>query len=443
MDYFHYLQGRLRCEEIPVEELAARHGTPMYLYSARTLLEHYRKLSEAFRPAAAPGDEPVIAYSVKANSNLSILRLMRDEGAGFDVVSGGELYRVLKIGADPKKIVFAGVGKTDEEIAAALDAGILLFNVESEEELENLNRIATSKRTEAHCALRVNPDVDPHTHTYIATGKKETKFGVDLERARRVVARHREFPRAKLVGLHCHIGSQITRLEPFVETAQRIAEFLPECRSLGCEIRWLDFGGGFGIWYKEKLARPAHEIAEALVPLLRTMNVRLVLEPGRFIVGNAGILVTRVLYVKQSGEKNFVICDAGMTDLIRPTLYGAYHRIWPVRTDSGTTGEVPDEERWEGPLVLSDVVGPICESGDFFAKERRLPAAKRGDLLAVFSAGAYGFTMSSNYNSHPRACEVLVAGTTSKIVTERETYEDLVRKERIEIFDSISLGSRP
>ncbi len=441
MDYFRYRNGKLHCEDLPVSDLAARHGTPLYLYSTRTIIEHYRKLAEAFQPVA-----PIICYSIKANSNLSILRMMREHGSGFDVVSGGELFRALKIGADPKKIAFAGVGKTDEEIAYALDHDILLFNVESEEELENIDRIAAEKKTQARCTLRINPDVDPHTHTYITTGKKENKFGIDLERAAQVIARRREFPRAAIRGLHFHIGSQITRVEPYVETLQRVAEFLPECRKLGCPIEWLDIGGGFGIWYKEKLARPAGEIASALIPLLQRMDVKVVLEPGRFIVGNAGILLTRVLYVKRSGEKKFVICDAGMTDLISPTLYCAYHRIWPVETDPGNDGESPDEEHWRGPLVLSDVVGPICESGDFFAKDRKLPELKRGDLVAVFSAGAYGFAMSSNYNSHRRPCEVAVAGQEAKVVTQRETHEDLLRNEpvvSISSFDSLSLGSHP
>lgn len=437
MDYFRYQKGSLHCEDVPVDDLAGTHGTPLYLYSTRTILEHYRKLAEAFAEL-----KPIIAYSVKANSNLSILKMMKEAGAGFDVVSGGELYRALKIGADPKTIVFAGVGKTDDEIGYALDQDILLFNIESEEELENINRLAQARKKTARCALRINPDIDPHTHMYIATGKKETKFGVDLDRARRVLSRHHDFPNARIVGLHTHIGSQITKIEPYVETATRLAEFLPECAKLGSPIEWLDFGGGFGIWYKEKLARPAHEIAGALLPILRKMGIKLVLEPGRFIVGNAGILVTRVLYVKRSGDKNFVICDAGMTDLIRPTLYGAYHRIWPVRTEPGYAGEVPDEEHWGGPLVLSDVVGPICESGDFFAKERRLPPVKRGDLVAVFSAGAYGFTMSSNYNTHPRAAEVAVAGREAKVVTQRETIEDLLRKEQVVSFGSLSVGSK-
>jgi diaminopimelate decarboxylase len=290
-----------------------------------------------------------------------------------------------------------------------------------------MKRVATA-------ALRVNPDVDPHTHTYISTGKKETKFGVDLDRARKVLARAKELKHVRMTGLHVHIGSQVTRTEPYVETIGRLAKFLPEVRAMGHRIDWLDMGGGFGIWYKEKLAKSAQDIADAVMPMIQSMNVRLLIEPGRFIVGNAGILLTRVLYVKESGEKRFVICDAGMTELIRPALYGAYHRIWPAAADPGHSGEVPDEETWRGPLVTTDVVGPICESGDFFAKERKLPIVKRGDLVAVFSAGAYGYCMSSNYNTHPRPCEVMVAGKDAKVIARRETYEDLLRTERIERF---------
>lgn len=434
MDYFRYYRGELRTEEVPVREIADQYGTPAYIYSARTIVEHYRKLRDAFAGPLPPDRAPVLCYSVKANSNLSILKLMRDEGSGFDVVSGGELYRALKVGADPKKIVFAGVGKTDDEIAYALESGILLFNVESEEELANIDRIAGRAGKKAPVALRVNPDVDPQTHTYIATGKKETKFGVDLIRARRILSRGRDFKNVRLNGLHVHIGSQITKVDPYVETLQRISAFLPECEKMGCPIEWLDIGGGFGIWYKDKLARPAFEIAAAILPILQKTGCRFILEPGRFIVGNAGVLVTRVLYVKESGEKKFVICDAGMNDLIRPTLYSAYHRIWPVKTDMAHSGEVPDEDHWDGPLAVTDVVGPICESGDFFAKERKLPALARGDLVCVFSAGAYGYAMASNYNSHPRPCEIMVAGGEAKVVTGRESIEDLLRNEKIVSF---------
>ncbi len=434
MDYFSYSRGELKVEDVSVQDLAEKHGTPLYVYSARTILEHYRKLRDAFAGAGGLNQDPVICYSVKANSNLSILKLMKDEGSGFDVVSGGELYRALKIGADPKKCVFAGVGKNDEEITYALEQGILLFNVESEEELANIDRIAGKLGKKAPIALRVNPDVDPETHTYISTGKKETKFGVDLIRARKIIEWAQTFKNISLTGIHVHIGSQITKVEPYVETMQRMAAFLPECEKTGAKIEMLDIGGGFGIWYKDKLARPAKEIAASILPVLQRMKVRVLLEPGRFIVGNAGILVTRVLYVKESGAKKFVICDAGMNDLIRPTLYSAYHRIWPVRTDPGHTGEVPDEETWSGPSAVTDIVGPICESGDFFAKERKMPPLKRGDLVCVFSAGAYGYAMASNYNSHPRPCEVMVAGKKAEVVTARESMEDLLRNEKIVSF---------
>jgi diaminopimelate decarboxylase len=436
MDYFNYLRGELRVEDVPVQEIAEKHGTPVYIYSARTILEHFRKLRDAFAGAGAGdgGQAPLICYSVKANSNLSILKLMKDEGSGFDVVSGGELYRALKVGADPKKIVFAGVGKNDEEITYALEKGILLFNVESEEELANIDRIAGKAGKKAPVALRVNPDVDPQTHTYISTGKKETKFGVDLIRARRILQSAQELKNINLCGLHVHIGSQITKVDPYVETMQRIQSFLPEVAKIGTKIEFLDIGGGFGIWYKDKLARPAKEIAAAILPTLQKMGCRVLLEPGRFIVGNAGVLVTRVLYVKESGDKKFVICDAGMNDLIRPTLYSAYHRIWPVRTDAGHSGEAPDEEAWSGPSAVTDIVGPICESGDFFAKDRKLPLLKRGDLVCVFSAGAYGYAMASNYNSHPRPCEVMVAGKKAEVVTARESMDDLLRNEKIVSF---------
>jgi diaminopimelate decarboxylase len=434
MDYFSYTRGELKVEDVSVQEIAEKHGTPTYIYSGRTILEHYRKLRDAFGGPGGLAEDPLICYSVKANSNLSILKLMKDEGSGFDVVSGGELYRALKVGADPKKCVFAGVGKNDEEITYALEQGILLFNVESEEELANIDRIAGKIGKRAPVALRVNPDVDPQTHTYISTGKKETKFGVDLTRAKKIVQSALALKNTDLKAIHVHIGSQITKVEPYVETMQRIAAFLPELEKIGAKIEMLDIGGGYGIWYKDKLARPAKEIAGAILPLLKGMKCRILLEPGRFIVGNAGVLVTRVLYVKESGEKKFVICDAGMNDLIRPTLYSAYHRIWPVRTDPGHSGEVPDEETWSGPAAVTDIVGPICESGDFFAKDRKLPLLKRGDLVCVFSAGAYGYAMASNYNSHPRPCEVMVAGKKAEVVTARESLEDLLRNEKIVSF---------
>jgi len=438
MDYFHYKNGRLFCEEADADALAGAHGTPLYVYSARTILEHYRKLRDAFTtPKGAegsPSGPPVICYSVKANSSLSILKMMAKEGSGFDVVSGGELYRALKVGADPRKIVYAGVGKSDEEIVAGLRAGILLFNIESEEELENVDRLAGKLGKTADVALRINPDVDPATHVYISTGKRETKFGVDLQRAEELLKDARRLKRVRMAGLHVHIGSQITKTDPYVDTLNRLVDFVPRVRALGHPLEWLDLGGGFGIWYKDKSARPAAEIASVCLPLVAKTGLKLIVEPGRFIVGNAGILLTRVLYMKDSGDKKFAICDAGMHDLIRPALYGAYHRIWPAAADPSLQGPPPDEEQWPGSTVTCDVVGPICESADFLAKDRRLPPMKRGDLLAVFSAGAYGYVMSSNYNTFPRPAEVLVSGSASRLVTKRQTYDDVLAAERIESF---------
>ncbi len=428
MDYFRYRRGILHCEDIPVPEIAARAGTPSYIYSTRTVVEHYHKLRDAFRRGCP---DLLVCYSVKANGNLSLLKLMQHEGSGFDVVSGGEIHRALRAGADPRTIVFAGVGKTEAEIRFALAQDILQFNVESEDELETIDAVARETGRVARIALRVNPDVDPQTHTYITTGKKENKFGLDFDRIRDLLGRLSRLPGVRLAGLHIHIGSQIVQVEPYVDALRRLLAFLPECAKAGHPVETLDLGGGFGIFYREKSARPPEAFAEALLPLLAQASCRILLEPGRFIVGNAGILLTRVLYVKRSGEKTFYICDAGMTDLIRPSLYGAYHRIWPVETDPGVEGEAPDEETWSGPAGLADVVGPICESGDFFAKDRRLPPLRRGQLLAIFSAGAYGYVMSSNYNTRPRAAEVIAAGSRFEVVTPRETMDDLLGRERV------------
>jgi len=428
MDYFRYRRGILYCENVPVPEIASRAGTPTYIYSARTVVEHYRKLRDAF---ARNGLDVLVCYSVKANGNLSLLKLMQHEGAGFDVVSGGEIHRALRAGADPRTIVFAGVGKTKAEIRFALSQDILQFNVESEDELETIDGIAREMGRVARIAIRVNPDVDPRTHTYITTGKKENKFGLDFDRTRALVERLGRHPGVRLHGLHMHIGSQIVEVEPYVDALHRLMEFLPACTKAGHAVETLDLGGGFGIFYREKAARPPEAFAEALRPLLARTKCRLILEPGRFIVGNAGILVARVLYVKRSGEKTFYICDAGMTDLIRPSLYGAYHRIWPVETDPSVEGEAPDEETWKGPAGPADVVGPICESGDFFAKDRRLPALHRDQLVAIFSAGAYGYVMSSNYNTRPRPAEVIAADARFEVVTPRETVDDLLGRERV------------
>jgi diaminopimelate decarboxylase len=424
MHEFQYRSGRLFCEGVRASRIAELVGTPCYIYSRRTILDHYSKLAAAFPDA-------LICYSVKANSSLSILRTMSGVGSGFDVVSGGEIYRVLKIGGDPSKVVFAGVGKTDNELRYALRHRVKMINVESAEELWVLNALAAQEGITADVALRINPDVDPKTHRHITTGKQENKFGVDLEVATDILGKGRGLKNVRIRGLHVHIGSQITTPDPYVQTLERVVDFLPRAREAGQEIDTLDLGGGFGIWYGDQKALSARELAAAILPLVERTGCRLVLEPGRFIVGNAGVMLSRVLFNKPSGDRRFVICDAGMNHLMRPVLYEAYHRIWPCLTDPSIEGEPPDEKTWTGESFKTDLVGPICESGDYFARERALPALRRGDLVTVFSAGAYGYTMASNYNSHPRPAEVLVDGDRFEVVTERERYEDLVRKERI------------
>ena len=417
-DPFTYRGGCLMCEDCSAVALASEAGTPCYVYSRQAIESRYRQLAEAFAPAA-----PLICYSIKANSNLAILGILNGLGAGFDIVSGGELCRAQAAGADPARIVFAGVGKTEAEIRQALQAGILMFNVESEPELAAIARVAQAVGTEARVALRLNPDVDPKTHHYITTGKKESKFGIDFETARDLVGRMGRWPGVRLVGYHAHIGSQVTDPAPHAASLRKVIEFARTSTPPNGEIEYINIGGGFGIDYKPGQAPPPAAFAELLLPLLQEADkpFKLIMEPGRYIVGNSGILLTRVLYVKQNaGGPRFVICDAAMNDLIRPSLYSAYHRVWPVQTSH------PFED---DSLPLADVVGPICETGDFLAKERPLPDVREGDLLAVFSAGAYGFAMSSNYNSRPRACEILVEADRHRVVRRRETYEDLVRQE--------------
>ncbi|MBI3468373.1 MAG: diaminopimelate decarboxylase [Planctomycetes bacterium] len=423
MDYFHYQNAQLHCEEVPVRELAERFGTPLWVYSKRTILHHYNQLVKAFAEL-----KPLICYSVKANSNLGVLRVMVEAGSGFDVVSVGELYRVIKAGGDPGKVVFAGVGKTDEEIRYAVEQGVMLFDVESEAELERISVIAREMGRQVPVALRANPDVDPKTHRHIATGKKESKFGLDLERAGHIAREARNMPGVRMIGLHMHIGSQITQTESHAEAAAKGVRFIAELKQMGHPIEWFNFGGGFGIHYRRQEAKPADEFARVIVPEVKKTGCRLALEPGRFIVGNAGILVSRVLYTKASGDRRFLIQDAAMNDLIRPTLYDAFHRIWPVEPKGFPTppedyeASIPGTEPW-------DVVGPVCESGDYLAKDRHLPAMNRDDLLATFSAGAYGMVMSSNYNTRPRAAEVLVDGGSFKLIRRRETLDDLLAPE--------------
>jgi diaminopimelate decarboxylase len=418
MNYFEYRNGEMFAENVPVKRIAEEVGTPAYVYSLRTLKRHFRVFDQAF--ARVPH---IVCFSVKANSNIALLRTFINEGGGFDIVSGGELFRVLKAGADPKKIVFSGVGKKKEEIEYALDSGILMFNIESEHELIALDEIAGGMGKKAPISLRINPDVDPQTHPYISTGMKKAKFGIDLKRSVESYKKAAALSHLEVVGVDCHIGSQLTSVSPFVDALARVREYLDRVlvgslKKEGAQIRYLDLGGGLGISYKDEMPPHPEEYANAIIQGLEGLEVTLILEPGRVIVGNAGILVTEVQYLKDTDEKNFVIVDAGMNDLIRPALYGSYQEIRPVV-----------ETRAE--KIVADIVGPICESGDFFAKDREIGRPRRGDLLAVMSAGAYGFTMASNYNSHPKAPEVLVDGDKYYVVRARETMEDLIRGETI------------
>ena len=419
MDYFEYSGGELRCEGLAVREIAERAGTPTYVYSAGTVLHHFSCLREAFAEV-----EPLLCYSVKANGNLALLELLAGAGSGFDVVSGGELYRVLRAGAKAERIVYAGVGKTDAEMAYALKQGVLMFNIESVAELRGLSEVAEGLGKVARVAIRINPDVDAHTHAYITTGRKGNKFGLDVETAREVVKR--ELGRlggVKLVGVHAHIGSQITEVEPYERAVERVVEFAEDCRGAGHELTHVNMGGGFGAFYVDRSARSAEDFARVMVEPVKRTGLKLILEPGRFIVANAGILLTRVLYVKEGADKRFVIVDAGMNDLMRPALYGAEHVVWPVQS------EVDVRVNGAGEGGKADIVGPICETGDFLARDRVFPEVKRGDLIAVFGAGAYGMTMSSNYNARPRAAEVLVRDQRARLVRRRETWEDLVGPE--------------
>jgi len=424
MDHFVYQNGELLCDGVGVSDLAREHGTPLYVYSEAAVRENFQSLRDAFAEI-----DPLICYALKANYSLAVCRVLAEEGAGFDIVSGGELFRALKVGAEPKKIVYAGVGKTHAEVEYALRTGILLFNVESEPELERIDAVAGDLGTEARAALRLNPDVDPHAHEYATTGKKGTKFGVDLDAAARLVDVAAGLAHVRLAALHVHLGSPVNSPEPYDQALARVVPFLEDCRGRGAEIEWLDIGGGFGIEYQGGETAGPEEYARAIAPHVRRSGCRAILEPGRYLVGNAAALVTRVQYVKQSGGKRFVICDAGMNDLIRPALYGAYHRIWPVASEEPVPyGPEALEAQTDG-RVRVDVVGPVCESGDFFARDRLLPPVGQDELLAVFSAGAYGSSMSSNYNSRPRACEVMITDGSPRVVRERESYEDLIASE--------------
>lgn len=417
MHHFRYVSDRLYCEDVPIQRICDEVGTPVFIYSRGTLERHFRIFDEPFGAV-----DHLVCYSMKACSNIAILRLFANLGSGIDIVSGGELYRALKAGVDPSRIVYSGVGKKASEMDEALAAGILMFNVESEEELTILDQRVRALGKKAPIALRVNPDVDPLTHPYISTGLKKNKFGIDVERSLELYRKARQMSGISVVGVDCHIGSQLTELAPFLEATDRLKSLISTLRSEGLEVRYLDIGGGLGIPYDEEEPPPPSAYGEAIVERIRDMNVKLILEPGRLLVGNAGILVTRVLYQKQGAEKAFVIVDAAMNDLIRPSLYKAHHSVWKVLRNSA---EAPEGR------VIADLVGPICESGDFLAQARDMEAVESGDLLALMSAGAYGFSMSSNYNSRTRAAEVLVDGDNYWVIRDREAYDDLIRGERI------------
>jgi diaminopimelate decarboxylase len=425
MDYFNYKNGKLFAENADVERIAAEVGTPVYIYSKATFKNHLQKIKEAYNEL-----DTTICYSVKACGNINILKFMADAGSGFDIVSGGELYRVLQAGGEPSKIVYAGVGKTDKEIIEALNARIGYFNIESEAELENLIRLAKQEGNQPKAALRINPDVDPKTHRYTTTGKKETKFGVDIERAQKIFADYGRNTAVKLCAIHIHLGSAGHTVEPYVEAIEKVLALIDQLRKDGFTIEAMDIGGGYGADYITAEAPTAADYAAAIVPLLAGKNLKLILEPGASIAANAAILVTQVLYLKSSGSKKFVIVDAAMNDLIRPPLYGAFHFIWPTKVDKKFTPPRRDRDLQLAGTEVVDVVGPVCESADFFAQDRALPPVKRGDLLGIFTAGAYGFSMASNYNARCRAAEVLVDGEEFTIIRRRETYEDLTSLEK-------------
>lgn len=426
MDHFSYKNGKLYAENVAVEAIAKEVGTPAYIYSKATFLGHFNAIKKAFSEI-----DTLICYSIKACSNINLLKVLSKAGSGFDIVSGGELFRAKQTGVDTTKIVYAGVGKTDAEIIDALNAPIGYFNIESEEELENLITLSRKLGKSPKAALRVNPDVDPRTHTYTTTGKKESKFGVDIERAQQVFHKYGKNGTVQLVGVHIHLGSAGKSTQPYAEAMQKTMSLIDSLRADGFTIEVIDAGGGYGADYETSTAPSAAEYAKAIVPFIKDKGLRLVLEPGASIAANSAILLTRVLYLKQGGKKRFVIVDAGMNDLIRPPLYDAFHFIWPAQVEASLVP--PKKNRYlnmEGCEQV-DIVGPICEGADFFAKDRPLPPVKRGDLISIFTAGAYGYTMSSNYNARPQLPEVLVDGDTFKVIRRRQAYEDLVAHERV------------
>ncbi|OGX53538.1 MAG: diaminopimelate decarboxylase [Omnitrophica WOR_2 bacterium RIFOXYB2_FULL_45_11] len=419
MHDFKYKNNELYCEQVRIAEIADKVSTPFYLYSYNTLLSHYRKLAAAFRALS-----PVICYSMKANSNLAILRALVKAGSGLDIVSGGELYKALLVGCDPKKIVYASVGKTEEEIRQAISKQILFFNVESLSELELINRVACDLGVNASVALRINPDVEPKTHSYITTGKLTNKFGIDLDTAYNIFKNRAEFVHLKFSGLHMHIGSQIIDGAPYILAIKKMIKFIKRLKEEAIDIHYLNIGGGLGIIYNNEKPQTAEEFAGKILPLLKSTGLKIILEPGRFIAGPSGILVAKILYIKKTPLKNFIIVDAGMNDLIRPSLYGAHHDILPLRK----------AESGKRKAESFDVVGPICESGDFLAKDRQMPELNEGDYLAVMSAGSYGFSMASNYNCRLKPAEIMVKGNKFYTTRKRDSYLDLVKKDVIPDF---------
>jgi diaminopimelate decarboxylase len=413
MHHFHYRQNELYCEDIPVRQIAQEVGTPFYLYSYATLVRHFHAFDGAFE-----GADRLVCYSAKANASMAVLKLLNRLGSGLDIVSGGELYRGLKAGIAPEKIVYSGVGKRVDEIDLALQSGILMFNIESLDELELIDRRAGALKTKAPIAIRVNPDVDPKTHPYISTGLRKNKFGIDIVRALAAYRCAQKLENVSIIGIDCHIGSQITDVQPFKDALESLKALMKELTAMGIDIRYVDMGGGLGITYDREAPPDPADYARAIVSSLDDMSVKLILEPGRVIVGNAGILVTRTLYRKSGSVKNFLIVDAGMNDLLRPTLYSAFHAVQPVALSN-------DKK------LVADVVGPICETSDFLAQDRELPDVANGELLAVMSTGAYGFSMSSNYCSRPRVAEVMVNGDRFDVIRKRQAYADLVAGESL------------
>lgn len=416
MNHFQFKGDDLYAEEVSVKDIVDKAGSPVYIYSQATLERHYRAFDDAFA-----GSPHTICYSVKANSNLAVLKNFINLGSGVDIVSGGELFRAITAGVDPKKVVYSGVGKRDDEIEYALNTGILMFNVESEQELTRINEIAVRLGKKAGIAIRVNPDVDPGTHPYITTGLKNAKFGITIDRAIEEYKRAKSMQGIDVIGIDCHIGSQLTKVAPFVDSIKKLKKVIGALKDMGIRLKYFDLGGGLGIQYNDEEPPLPLNYGKAIVEETKELGLHLLFEPGRNIVGNAGILVGKCLYTKARDDKNFIIVDAGMNDLARPALYGSFHDVRPVKKD-------------QDGMVVADIVGPICESGDFLAKEREVPMFRQGDLIAFMSAGAYGFTMSSNYNTRPRVAEVMVKGGRFEVVRERERVEDLLRGETIPSF---------